>query len=107
MKVEPLNRDGVSERWAVESPCYRVDFWHQLAPPPGGTAEKQGFKQDSFRLTDVEDICEARTWAIANAGGRPYVIYLEFVCSGESGVLRLEGVDPTSSGSQLQREVCR
>jgi hypothetical protein len=96
LKAQPLERDAVKAiRWEVHDPIYRVDFWHQLPPPPGVRPEMMGYKQDVYRLSDVETFNDVRAWAEANANRRTFVIYAEIIRGTERGIIRLDGTDPT------------
>jgi hypothetical protein len=97
LTTEPLHRDDVRAiRWNVHSPTYRVDFWHQYPPPPGGQAAKMGFKQDAHRVSGADSVSDVVAWAQENASGRSFVIYVELTYGGEPGILRVHGVDPTA-----------
>jgi hypothetical protein len=98
LKAEELQRDSVKViRWQIDEPSYRVDFWHQFPPPPGGRAEMMGYKQDAYRVSGVDSVTQVLSWAEENALGRLFVVYAELLSEGGPGVVRLHGVDPTAT----------
>ncbi len=97
--------DGVDPRdtqWEVDSPVYRVYFWHQ-PPAPAGVAqevaqEHAGWYCDEYRLSDVADVEEVIDGARKKAqSDQSFVIYVEQRDGQRSGLARLLGVDPDSA----------
>jgi hypothetical protein len=94
--------DGVDPRdtqWEVDSPVYRVYFWHQPPAPPAGVAQEHvGWHCDEYRLSDVADVEEVIDWARKKAqSDQSFVIYVEQRDGQRSGLARLFGVDPNSA----------
>ena len=104
MDVRPLERDQAKAvRWESDFPPYRVDFWRQLAPPPGGDPAKMGFKRDSYYLTDAESVEDVLQWAADNREDRTFVVWAMAKHAGEAGILRLRGDDPTNPKRDANR----
>ena len=93
--ADPLDRDERAVRWQITDTVYVVDFWHRLAPPPGGDPEKQGHKQDSFRVSGADSVEDVLSWARTNAEGRSFVLYLQLGAAVERGIVQIHGTDPT------------
>jgi hypothetical protein len=93
--TDPLDRDERAVRWRITDTVYVVDFWHRLPPPPGGDLEKQGHKQDSFRVSGADSVEDVLSWARGNAEGRSFVVYVQVKAGGERGIVQIHGIDPT------------
>jgi hypothetical protein len=96
MNVEPLQFRDVIDRHSYYQPVYRVDFWKQQTPPPGGDPELMGYKQDSYRISGARSVREVRRWAEEHADGRQFVIWIELGTDEDRTIARVEGVDPTN-----------
>jgi hypothetical protein len=103
MNVQHLELDQArAVRWEFDSPDYRVDFWRQLPPPPGGDPAKMGFERDSYYLTGADRVQEVLDWAEENRGEKTFVVYAMASRGGEDGVIRLYGDDPTTSNRHTE-----
>jgi hypothetical protein len=56
-----------------------------------------GWVSDEWRIADAVDLFEVLDWARDHADGRTFVLYVERVESGELGLIKLAGTDPTES----------
>ena len=98
MEIEALTREAViNVEGEYTEPTYRVDFWEHLTPPPGIAADRMGYRQHSYRLSDLLDVEEALEWAATNAQGRAYVVYAELLWPGSHRIIRVAGRDPTNN----------
>jgi hypothetical protein len=104
MNVEPLQFRDVIDRHSSYQPVYRVDFWRQQDPAPGGDPEIMGYKQDSVRIRGAKSVREVRAWAEENAAGRQLVIWIELGPDDDRTIVRVEGVDPTRPKHRHQAE---
>lgn len=102
MKSEPLQFRDLITRHDYYQPAYRVDFWRQYDPPPGGDPEKMGYQQESHRVTGAKSVHEVHSWAETTADGRAFVIWVELPPDDDRTIARVEGVDPTNP---LQRDL--
>ncbi len=94
MKTERLKRE-VLTRWTIEAPDYRVDFWQEVAQADLTKGVATGYGHESYLVSDA-DISEVLEWAGKTAAGRPVTIYAAVSPTGEPGLVRLAGTDPTS-----------
>ena len=84
--------DPRDTRWEVDTPIYRVYFWHRPAAEPGQGREIPMWSSDEWRLTDAADVHEALAWANGPEGrGRVFELYVEALHSDGLGLLRLAG----------------
>lgn len=90
---------GVDPRdvtWEDEQPVYRVYFWGRSKAPADVPPEHVGYYCREHRVLDADDIHEVITWANhAAVGGENYTLFVERQESGETGLIRLAGTDPT------------
>jgi hypothetical protein len=77
-------------------PVYRVDFWRQQEPQPGGDPAIMGWVQDTYRIRGAKSVREVRQWAEANGGGQDFVIWIELGPEDDRTIARVEGIDPTN-----------
>jgi hypothetical protein len=88
--------DPRDTEWEVETPVYRVYFWHQPLAPEGVPQEQVMFHSDEYRLSGAGDVGEVLDWARTTA--RPdqtFTLYVEYHIGDSPGLLHLMGVDPT------------
>ncbi|WP_181032298.1 hypothetical protein [Arthrobacter sp. ZGTC212] len=82
-------------RYTVDSPFYRVNFWEQASPP-------RGWMLDAYILSEVEDLTEVYQWIEENARGRRFELFVEmqeeplgpFTSPRTSDLIRLLGRNP-------------
>lgn len=82
-------------RETIDSPTYRVNFWHR--PAPGA-----GWNLDAYALTDADDITEVLRWVKEQARGRRVELFVEiddepegsFQSPRQTGLIRLIGSNP-------------
>ena len=88
--------DPRDTKWEVDSPVYRVYFWHQPPAPPGIPPETVMYHSDEYRLSDVVDVAEVLAWARTTArADQTFTLYVEHQDSGGPGLIQLMGDDPT------------
>ncbi len=76
----------------MDTPIYRVYFWHRPAAKPGADQERLMWHCSEWRLTDAADVHEALAWANGPEGrGRVFELYVEALHSDGLGLLRLAG----------------
>jgi hypothetical protein len=80
MEIQPV--DPRTARWEDNDPVYRVYFWDKAA-------------SYEFELTGASDVGEVLDWAEANRGDRTYTVYVVAGDSGDVGIARIHGIDPT------------
>jgi hypothetical protein len=88
--------DPRDTEWEVETPVYRVYFWHQPLAPEGVPQEQVMFHSDEYRLSGAGDVGEVLDWARTTA--RPdqtFTLYVEYHIGDSPGLIHLMGVDPT------------
>ncbi len=94
--------EGIDPRdteWEVDSPIYRVYFWHQPPAPPGVAQEHVMFHCDEYRLSDVTDVSEVVRWAEGSArSDQTFTLYVEHRDAARLGLIQLMGTDPTRRG---------
>lgn len=57
-----------------------------------------GYGSDEHRLTGAADVYEVLTWANEAAqSGSTFTVYVEHVCEGATGLIRLADTDPTET----------
>jgi hypothetical protein len=88
--------------WESESMVFRVHFWKQAAAPPGTPHGLAGFESEEFEVRGAADVRDVLTWADTAAGtARTYTVYVVIADkAGESGIVRIAGVDPSTSGDR-------
>lgn len=94
-----MHAQGVDPRdvtWEDEQPVYRVYFWGRSKAPDNVPPEHVGYYCREYRVSDADDIHEVIAWADqATVGDETYTLYVERQESGETGLIRLAGTDPT------------
>lgn len=98
MEVRAVSPQDVS--WGSDLPAYRVYFWKKptltSALPEGATEDRLIHSVFEYELTGCNNVREALAWADENAGAeRSYTLYATVDRSGECGLVRLFGIDPT------------
>ena len=85
--------------WEIDQPIYRVYFWSRRPAAPGMAAAQMGYAAEEYRILDATDMLEVLQWAQDTARpGQTFCLYVEHVCDGLLGLIRLAGVDPTEPG---------
>lgn len=94
--------DPRDTRWEVESPVYRVYFWHRPAGEPASGQEQMMWHCHEWRLTEAADVHEVLAWANGPEGrGRVFELFVEASHSDGLALLRLAG-----STSDRERRRC-
>ena len=76
VKTAPV--DPRDTRWEVDSPIYRVYYWHRPAAAPGFDQELMMWHCEEWRLTEAADVHEVLTWANGpHARGRLFELFAE------------------------------
>ncbi len=87
-------------RYTVDSPFYRVNFWEQASPPPG-------WMLDAYILSEVDDLTEVYQWIEEHVRGRRFELFVEmqeeplgpFTSPRKSDLIRLLGKNPNAGES--------
>ena len=82
MTIHATAIDPTDASWLDNSPTYRVYFFDSA-----GAA-------DEWRLSCAGSVDEVITWANDTAGGRLFVMYVEYRTERGIGIIRLSGRDP-------------
>lgn len=99
MNVESVDPRDV--RWEHHSTTYRVYFWRQIMAPSaeaGAQGGDAGWQCDERRITRATDVHEVLHWAARYATDGTFTVYAETTtATGEVGLLRLAGTNPTGT----------
>lgn len=91
MEVVPTNESH--ETFRVDSPLYRVNFWERPRP-------EYGWNLDAYLLENCADVTQALLWALGEARGRRFQLFVNSEQSKESDTLVcLYGDDPNSEAN--------
>ena len=87
--------DQRDTRWEITDPAYRVTFWRPTGPS-GAWASRE------FEITggDAPSVFE---WVTRNAEPDEFATVYALVRSGELGLVRLAGADPTRAAPRTER----
>lgn len=92
MGVRTAPVDPRDTRWDVDSPIYRVYFWHRPPAEPGTDHERMGWHCEERRVTEATDVLEVLAWANGPDGrGRLFELFVEATHSDGLALLRLAG----------------
>jgi hypothetical protein len=86
--------------WQIDSPAYRVYFWEEPQARPAVPESLVMWQSNEFELTGADDVTQVLAWAKATGNpGSTYAVYAVVEGTGDRGLVRLAGVDPTASDS--------
>ena len=86
----------------MDSPIYRVYYWHRPAAAPGFDQELMMWHCEEWRLTEAVDVHEVLAWANGpHARGRVFELFAEAPHSDGLALLRLAGSNPNASALGL------
>jgi hypothetical protein len=96
MQVEGVDPRDVT--WEINQPTYRVYFWGRgESPSPKIPGHVRGLYCRERRVLDAFDIHQVIAWANDEAEpNETYMLYIERTESGETGLVRLAGTDPSA-----------
>jgi hypothetical protein len=92
LTIKAQQIDPRDTRWEIDSPGYRVYFWHSQSPGKDSMRTS-----DEWQLTDVDDVIGVMRWAESNSNGRQFVIYATALTEEGLGLIRLFGLDPAAN----------